>query len=149
MVHHVITLTIVFASYCVHFHRVGAFVMVLHDFSDVFLEVAKCFNYSKDAHPKFAVGADVAFVVFAISFFYLRLYIYPTRVLTSAATQACEHVSCIEPPTFFNCAATTTYPFFLSLLGGLQLLQVFWGWKVLGVIGTVLSGKELEDPRDE
>ena len=147
--HHIITMAIVVGSWSVSFTRIGAFTMALHDVSDIFLELAKCFNYAKVANPKLGVGADVAFVVFAISFFYLRLGIYPTRVVYSSMFEACPHVSCIEPPTLANCAPTVTFGLFIPLLLGLQLLQVFWGWKVLGVIVTVLRGKELEDPRED
>lgn len=159
VVHHLITLTICGASWALSFYRIGAFTMVLHDFSDIFLELAKCFNYTKDQHPRFSKGADVAFVVFAVSFFYLRLYIYPTRVLTSAATEACEHLICFpsatspmtiaSPDYISKCVLTRTFMLFLPLLGALQLLQIFWGWKVVGVVATVISGRELEDPRDE
>ena len=147
--HHVVTLSIVVASWSVGFTRVGAFTMVLHDVSDVFLELAKCFNYAKTAHPKLSLGADVSFVVFAITFFALRLGVYPVRVVYSAAFEACGHVSCIEPPTLANCMPTVTYMVFLPLLLALQILQLFWGWKIIGVITTVLRGKELEDPRDD
>lgn len=149
LAHHFITMSIVVGSWSVSFTRIGAFTMALHDVSDIFLELAKCFNYSKIAHPKFGIGSDVAFVVFAISFFALRLGVYPKHVVYSAMFEACPHVSCIEPPTLANCAPTVTFGLFIPLLLGLQLLQLFWGWKVLGVISTVLRGKELEDPRDE
>ena len=98
IIHHAITLFIVFASWLVGFTRVGSFTMVLHDCSDVFLELAKCFNYCQKQHPKLSTGADVTFVIFAVSFFYLRLYIYPTRVVASAAFTACQHVTCVPPP---------------------------------------------------
>ena len=88
-------------------------------------------------------------MVFALTFFVLRLGIYPTRVVYSAIFDACGHVSCIDPPTVANCAPTVTFGLFIPLLLGLQALQVFWGWKVLGVVATVLSGKELDDPREE
>ena len=149
IVHHAITLSIVVASWTISFTRVGCFTMVLHDVSDVFLELAKCFNYCKEAHPRIAVGADISFVVFAITFFVLRLYVYPTRVVYSAMFQACSHISCIDPPTIGNCAPTVTFSIFMPLLLGLQALQIFWGWKVLGVVTTVLMGKELEDPRED
>ena len=147
--HHLITMSIVLGSWRVSFTRVGSFTMVLHDISDVFLEIAKCFNYTQVAHPRLSIGADASFIVFAVTFFYLRLYIYPTRVVHSTMYQACVHVSCITPPTIGNCAFNVTWMFFNVLLIGLQGLQIFWGWKVLGVIATVIRGKPLEDPRDE
>lgn len=150
LIHHLITLSIVVASWAIGFTRVGSFTMVLHDVSDVFLEVAKCFNYSQKKHPKLSTGADVAFVIFATTFFYLRLYIYPTRVVHSALFQGCEHVTCVEAPWPIEaCWRTGVAIFFYPLLIGLQLLQVFWGYKVIGVVTTVIMGKPLEDPRDE
>ena len=149
LVHHIITLSIVLSSWVVSFTRIGAFTMVLHDVSDVFLELAKCFNYCKAKYPRIANGADFFFLVFAISFFWLRLGVYPNRVVYSSMFEACRHVSCIDPPVLANCAPTMTFGIFIPLLFGLQALQVFWGWKVLGVVITVLRGKELEDPREE
>jgi len=156
VIHHLITLTIVVASWSIGFTRIGAFTMVLHDCSDVFLELAKCFNYVKEATPPaaqsrlLALAPDVAFIFFAITFFALRLYVYPSRVLYSAAIQACDHVTCGPYPCMLAGAASTgVFWIFLPCLTGLQLLQVFWGWKVLGVVATVLRGKPLEDPRED
>ena len=148
-IHHVITLTVTLASWRMRFTRIGSFVMVLHDVSDVFLEIAKCFKYSQKAHPQLSVGADVSFVIFAISFFALRLYIFPVRVMYSTFIQSCTHLSCDTEFSFYNCWWTGAFAIFFPLLGGLQVLQIFWGWKVLGVVATVLSGKPLEDPRDD
>ena len=154
LVHHLITLTIVLGSWFGNFTRIGSFVMLLHDFSDVFLEMAKCFNYSQKEHPWMSTGADVTFVVFALSFFYLRLYIYPTRVLHSMVhpSGACTHAGCMLSgldPSWSECIKQPAYQFFAPGLLGLQLLQIFWGVKVLGVIKTVVLGKPLEDPREE
>ena len=149
IIHHCVTLFITLCSWMVMMTRVGSFVMVLHDFSDVFLEVAKCFNYSQRQHKWCSSGADVTFVIFAASFFYLRLYIYPTRVLSSAVYGACEYAGCVIPPTLGNCFRQPAYLAFIPALSILQVLQIFWGWKVLGVIATVLRGKPLEDPRDD
>lgn len=149
--HHVITLALVLGSWKYKFTRVGSFVMLLHDFSDIFLEGAKCFNYSQKHIPALSTGADVAFVVFALSFFYLRLYIYPTRVLSSMLEPSrgpCTHCGCFTT-TFDACKHVVVYRLFALLLGALQLLQIFWGWKVLGVVVTVVRGKPLEDPRDD
>jgi len=146
--HHIITLVIVLASWNVFFTRVGSFTMILHDVSDVFLEIAKCFNYAKIKHPRLGMGADIAFLIFAITFFWLRLGVFPMRVLYSSIFSACAHVTCAEPPTVYNCTGEPVYAGFIALLISLQLLQIFWGWKIVKVIGTVLSGHTLEDPRE-
>lgn len=151
VVHHCITLSIVTGSWWFRFTRVGVFTMVLHDVSDVFLEIAKCFNYTGKHRKNLAIGADISFVCFATTFFYLRLYIFPVRVLWSATKDSCGWVTCREPPdnTFMNCLFTGPVGFFVPCLYVLQFLQVFWGSKIVNVVLTILSGKELEDPRED
>lgn len=146
LVHHLIVLAIVSGSWAVGFTRIGAFTMLLHDFSDVFLELAKSFKYSSVRHPHLALGADVAFVIFAVSFFALRLGVYPMRVVWSAATEACTYITCTPG---WSCVDQPVWLGFNSLLAGLQCLQIFWGWKILGVVWRVLSNQPLDDPRDD
>ena len=38
-IHHVATILLIATSYCINFIQAGAAVMLLHDFSDIFLEV--------------------------------------------------------------------------------------------------------------
>ena len=113
---------------------------------------ARCLRAARaQEHPRLSTGADVSFVVFAITFFALRLYVYPTRVLMSAVHDACGYVSCVPPAeaTWQRCMHFPGYWVFVLPLVALQGLQIFWGWKVLGVIATVISGKPLEDPRED
>ena len=60
-------------------------------------------------------------------------------------------VTCRGPPdiTFINCLCTGPVGFFVPCLYVLQFLQVFWGSKIVNVVLTILSGKELEDPRED
>ena len=142
--HHLITLCLVSFSWYYNFIRIGVYVMALHDISDVFLEIAKCFNYLKN--PKYSKGADIFFVLFAFTFYYLRLYIYPTNVLASVYYDACENkkVSMYIP----NCFNSLELNGFLSLLIFLQILQIYWGFKITNVLIKSILGKDLEDPRD-
>jgi len=152
LAHHMITISIILFSWHFRFIRIGSFVMSLHDVSDIFLEAAKCFNYAKARYPRIGLSADVSFVFFAVTFFVLRLGIFPTRVLYSAAFDACPHLNCagITPDApLSQCVWFMMWLVPVPLLSGLQLLQIFWGWKIVGVIVTILRGKELDDPRDE
>ncbi|KAI8848608.1 TRAM/LAG1/CLN8 homology domain-containing protein, partial [Chytridium lagenaria] len=45
LTHHILTLTIVTASYLLGFYRIGSVIMLLHDVSDPFMEIAKMFVY--------------------------------------------------------------------------------------------------------
>lgn len=155
LLHHFIVLAIVFVSLVFHFTRVGIFTMALHDASDVFLEIARCFNYARRKHPQLSMGADVSFAVFAASFAYLRLYVFPTRVVYSVAFDACAHVLRPEQErlgrkfTPLECWQHPYSVFFLTLLCVLQGLQIFWGAKILRVLVKVVCGDQLDDPREE
>jgi hypothetical protein len=75
-IHHIVTMALLFFSFLVNFVRVGTIVLLCHDASDIFLELAKLFNYLK-----FARLCDATFVIFALAFFVGRLVLYPWRVI--------------------------------------------------------------------
>jgi len=76
--HHLVTIALISLSYSYSMFRVGSMVLIVHDVSDIFLELGKCFNY---------IGWDTAksitFAIFATTFFVSRLIIFPARVLVS------------------------------------------------------------------
>jgi hypothetical protein len=76
MIHHIVTIFLIVFSYGANFIRVGSLVLLVHDASDVFLELAKLFNYAKCQ-----TLCDIGFVIFAISFFVCRLILFPCRII--------------------------------------------------------------------
>ena len=54
MIHHVVTVGLLAYSYYVNFTRVGIMIMLVHDISDIFLEISKLSRYAKRQ-----VGRDV------------------------------------------------------------------------------------------
>ena len=53
--------------------------MILHDVSDPLMELAKLFNYSQ-----FHYASNATFLAFAMSFVYLRVYIFPRHIIYAA-----------------------------------------------------------------
>ncbi len=149
--HHIVTMTLLLASWLCNLTRIGALITILHDVSDLLLQAAKCFNYAKVLNPRMELVADALFVGFAISFYWLRLGIFPMYPLYSVFSgEVCRFIACIEPPfTMFKCWSSGVVLFFLPLLTSLQVLQIFWGWKLAkAVYRKVVLGK-LEDVRDD
>ncbi|XP_069505713.1 ceramide synthase 2-like [Ambystoma mexicanum] len=150
IIHHFATIFLITFSYCANYIRAGTVVMLLHDASDILLEPAKMFNYTK-----FKRVCDVLFVIFAVIFFITRLVVLPCRVIYSTYYQSME---LFKP--FFG------YYFFNALLLVLQVLHIFWGYFIvrmayrLSAVGTVEkdmrsdveesdgSGNEEEAPGD-
>ncbi|MCL7022596.1 hypothetical protein MKW94_019223 [Papaver nudicaule] len=151
MGHHVATVILIVLSYILRFARVGSVVLALHDASDVFLEVAKMSKYSG-----FNKMANYSFILFALSWFILRLYIYPFRILWSTSyevLQTFDHEKHrVEGPIY--------YYLFNSLLYCLLVFHIYWGvlicrmavkqWKARGrVSDDVRSDSEGEDEHED
>lgn len=72
------------------FVRIGALVLLVHDLSDVLLEGAKLAKYAGRE-----LAASLTFAAFALSFFALRLVVYPAVLIRSAR--------CCPPPRACCC----------------------------------------------
>ncbi|KAJ9105260.1 hypothetical protein QFC21_001627 [Naganishia friedmannii] len=67
LTHHIITITLIMASYSTNYTRVGGVIMVLMDFCDILLPLAKMFKYL--ALP---ILPDATFVIFLLSWLVTR-----------------------------------------------------------------------------
>jgi hypothetical protein len=74
--HHVITLILIVFSYCVLYHRLGSMILLIHDFVDIFLYVAKAFH---DAG--FQTVANVLFIGFVIALPVVRLWYFGLHLI--------------------------------------------------------------------
>jgi hypothetical protein len=156
VVHHIVTIALLASSWSVGFIRIGSFVTALHDVSDFLLMFAKCFNYAKVRHPSAEMVADGVFVIFTISFYGLRLGIYPSQVLRPVLFgESCQLLSCPcrDKPAadcdLAACWSLPAWPLFAVLLCALQLLQIFWGWKLARAVYKKVIKGELTDVREE
>ncbi|GAQ79490.1 long-acyl-chain ceramide synthase [Klebsormidium nitens] len=116
-IHHIGTLVLISYSYFTGFVRVGNMVLLAHDISDILLEGAKLFKYSKNE-----IGASVTFALFAISWLVFRLIYYPTYLIRSTAFEAqkafLENRTVAETVVYYYCFNT----FLIMLL----VLHVYW-----------------------
>lgn len=72
LIHHIITVFLLVFSMKLNFLRYGILLMILHDFSDPIMEMAKVVFYLE-----YQTFADILFIIFANVFYLLRLVIYP------------------------------------------------------------------------
>ncbi|CAH1112725.1 unnamed protein product [Psylliodes chrysocephalus] len=106
--HHVITIVLMSLSWIFRFIRIGTLVLLVHDFSDIFLEAAKVTHYAKLNKLR-----DICFGMFAVSWLVTRLGIYPLWIIWD----------CIVDESGASPAAYYT---FNSLLIMLLILHCFW-----------------------
>ncbi|XP_070546418.1 ceramide synthase 1-like [Ptychodera flava] len=141
ILHHFVTIFLIFFSYSVRCHRMGMLVLFCHDLTDVFLEAAKIFNYTKERNGKShllnEIIANVLFVLFAISWVILRMYWYPLKVLYGGG---CYGNSKVPLLTTMN-----------VLIWMLQFLNIYWFWLIVKMVFKVLFGKEtsFRDTRED
>ncbi|KAK3108214.1 hypothetical protein FSP39_003331 [Pinctada imbricata] len=118
VVHHFVTLMLMFFSYGLNFIRVGTLVLVVHDASDFWMAAAKMAKYSK--HQSTCEGC---FVMFVITWIISRLIIYPFRVI---------YTSLIE--IYYILPWFISHAFFNLLLLVLQVLHIIWSYMIFRIL---------------
>ncbi|KAK3158305.1 hypothetical protein QOZ80_2AG0135390 [Eleusine coracana subsp. coracana] len=117
MSHHVATVVLIVLSYVFRFARVGSVVLAIHDASDVFLEVGKMSKYS---HCDWL--ANIAFLLFVLSWVLLRLTYFPFWILRSTSYEVLltldKKKHSFDGPIY--------YYIFNSLLFSLLVLHIYW-----------------------
>jgi len=149
LTHHVVTLALLVFTWYMRYFRGGSFVITIHDFSDIFLESAKCMNYAKRAHPGAYHASTALFAVFAASFYYLRLWIYPKRIVWLAITRGCDTCACWPDayPGGWGCGAK--FYLIIGFFCTLTVLQAIWGFAIAKLLyKIVVLGEEAEDIRE-
>lgn len=143
LLHHTLTLVLLWMSYVFRCHNIGVLVLVLHDLSDILLEFSKLNVYLKvrggKLHSIHDHMATVAFACFAITWFITRLYYYPRKVMYAATTGL--FMKQVFPSYFFalDCLLTV-----------LLLMNLYWFVLIVLFAVRVLTGdiKELDDTRE-
>lgn len=120
LVHHLFTATLEFTSLTNGGTKFGMAIAMLHDVSDPLMEMAKMFLYCG-----YRRAADISFVAFALSYFYLRDYLFPTQIIW-AVYQTMPKYNYPLPKITLGC------------LIGLWCLHIFWSILILKVIKNSL-----------
>ena len=90
IIHHVCTIFLITFSLGMRFWQIGCLVLFCHDVCDVFLDLAKIFNYMQNRRDasNFAknvceICATVGFIAFVVSWVVFRFVFYPKKALWS------------------------------------------------------------------
>ncbi|KAF7776200.1 hypothetical protein Agabi119p4_4593 [Agaricus bisporus var. burnettii] len=144
MSHHIITVILMWASYYTNLTRVGALIMVLMDWCDIFLPLAKMFRYIQITQ----LATDATFGVFLVSWFITRhilfLFVIKSTVIDAPKIIPPEWSS--ETGRYLSRPAHTA---FSAMLLALQVMQCVWFWLICRVAWRVLSGKGAADARSD
>lgn len=119
MSHHIITSILIGFSYITRFFRIGIVILVLHDTCDVFMEVAKVSKYSEKE-----MAASLGFGCFAISWFLLRLILFPFWIIKASSCHS------VEPLIEANYFPRAFYYTFNTMLCTILVFHIYW-WKLI------------------
>lgn len=152
LVHHIITLTLIGFSYATQNHRVGIYIMMLHDAGDIFLYLAEgCKDYVKfkrvELEPSTGFGrwshlklmewtTSVSFVLFTLTFMYTRLWLFCAQLIPS----------CFRYLDASDLGRITMW----SGLVMLGLMHCFWFTQIVAMwIRLYQNGLDAEDVREK
>merc|ERR1719209_2077251 len=114
-------------------HRMGSLVLLVHDFADHWMELAKLARYAN-----FKNCCDISFVLFMLTWTYTRIGIFPTWIIYSTTIEAAQLVQMFPVYYIFN--------FLLSVLLILHIIWFYYTCKV--AYKSLISGKT-DDSRSD
>jgi len=147
--HHVMTIALVAGSAFTGNFRVGILVLLVHDFSDIFVDLLKICNYLNLEGPRGLFLSEISYLVNLVMWSYWRLYEFPTRVIhTAFVSSAAACLPVYEFPAIFP-AGLEFWPLANAMLGALLVLHVWWyflmlriGYKLVMGINAHQAGRE-------
>jgi hypothetical protein len=142
IIHHVATISLVLGSLLSNELAIGLVILVIHDISDILLDLMKMSNYLKlqDRHGWFI--SEVLFVANYVSWIYLRLYVLPTGPMM-AITYGTYSIRC-NPGGYAG--STPLSSMLLHLLLGLHL---FWFYVLTRIAVRIIRGQPPDKVADE
>lgn len=145
MTHHVITIFLMATSYFSNFTRVGCLIMVLMDWCDIFLPLAKMIRYIEISQ----FACDLTFAWFLISWLVTRHFLFLFAIIST-------YKDCPKLIPFKWSAeegrylTKTAWIFFVSALSALQVIQIIWFGMICRVAWRVLTtDKGASDDRSD
>ena len=145
MTHHVVTIALVTWSYAVGFLPVGVIVLLLHDMTDIPLDMLKMSNYLKMEGVPGLFTSEILFVTTIALWFYYRIYQYPTKLLYATIVGSREATMTMADAHDFTQLFPNPGPpswlLFNVLLTTLYCLHIWWGILLVRVlVGVVTKG---------
>ncbi|KAJ2140185.1 Sphingosine N-acyltransferase lag1 [Coemansia sp. RSA 678] len=146
LTHHVVTIALVVLSYTFHFTRFGHVFMLVMDFPDVFLSLAKLVRYLGNE-----MVPNILFGLFTISWVATKHYLC-IKMMISIWTEGIFEVPMEK--RFPHCPDSfASYPivgFMWAILCVLQAVLIYWFVMILKVLEKVLiKGEDAADERSD
>lgn len=144
MAHHVITIGLLLLSYFTNFTRVGSLILLLMDFCDIFLPLAKMIRYLSISQ----LATDAVFGLFMVSWFVTRHLLFPIVIWSTTFDLPVNIPYLLDKERGFY-LTRSAHMVFVGALLALQVLQCIWFWMICRVAYRVVTGSGAEDERSD
>lgn len=131
VLHHFVTLLLMYLSLTVKYMKFGLLILVLHDISDPILELSKILHYLN-----YEAIANISFFLFTTVFIVTRLFLFPKYIVYQALIYLRKNGSRI-----------VKFSIGTSLLL-LQLMHLIWTGYILALFIRIMNGKKIKDVRE-
>ncbi|KAK5959667.1 uncharacterized protein PWA37_003030 [Arxiozyma heterogenica] len=140
--HHIVTLLLVWSSYVFHFTKMGLPIYITMDVSDLLFALSKDLNYIDSPLTPYA------FTIFVCSWVYLRHYVN-IKILWSVLTEfrIVGDYTLNFATQQYKC--WISLPIVFTLIGALQLVQLYWFFLILKVLYRILTMNNYVDIRSD
>ncbi|KAK1023028.1 sphingosine N-acyltransferase lag1 [Friedmanniomyces endolithicus] len=154
VLHHIITLALIWCSYRFHFTYIGVAVYVTHDISDFFIATSKIFNYLDFwiTGPYFVMFLCIwAYLRHYINLLVLKTLISPGRIpYTNIRTGEFATVGPYELNwELQQYKSSVSQPMVFLLLASLQTINIIWFFLLVRIALRYLIKGEQKDERSE
>uniref|UniRef100_A0A0N5AM97 TLC domain-containing protein n=1 Tax=Syphacia muris TaxID=451379 RepID=A0A0N5AM97_9BILA len=142
ILHHSVTILLLFMSYSMNMIRVGTLVLFSHDIADIFIEMGKLFRYAR-----WNTALKVDYVVFMITWILTRLIYYPFWIIWSILFDAPSFIQASY--RWENFSQNPIVPRILvAMLLCLLVLHIFWTYTIIMVAVKSAESGEIDDIRE-
>ena len=137
MTHHIVTVTLIMTSHYSRMLRFGTMVFLLHDVSDIPLELAKASKYAN-----METLTNTFFAIFFLVWVLSRLVYFPLHIIRPAVFEVpkCPHIS---RKRFYAMGG------FASLLISLLIMHIYWTYLIVKIFKKALFNKTVDDIRED
>jgi len=157
-VHHLATIGLVAMAYTINASRIGIVVLIVHDASDIAIDLLKIFNYLRLEGKKGFFLVEIAYAATLALWAYFRLYYFPYKVIAQGTLGAVDMfgpyllpegvtpalskaLRDLEGPESVSARNTLVFSAFGTniLLILLFLLHIWWGALLLRILFRLMS----------
>jgi ceramide synthetase len=153
MSHHIVTIALVTWSYAVGFLPVGVIVLLLHDVSDVPLDLLKMANYLKLEGVKGLFVTETLYVIVLGTWIYMRIYLYPSKLLYTTLFENREATMAASVAHDFTILFPNPGPPYWLIFNiwmiALYCLHIWWGFLLLRILIRISSSSVHDAGKDE